>query len=99
MESGGSVYIVTNKYNRVLYTGVTSELINRIYKHRVHYYKKSFSSKYNCEKLVYFEGFHTIQEAISREKQIKSWSRQKKIDLINSFNPEWSDLFNGLLET
>lgn len=89
---------MTNKNHTVLYTGVTSNLLNRTHQHKTHFYKKSFSARYNCEKLIYFEGFHTIQEAISREKQIKSWSRKKKMDLINSLNPAWRDLIEDLLK-
>ena len=70
MEKGGTVYILTNRYNRVFYTGVTSDLFNRITEHKSHKYPKSFTAKYNVEKLVYFEGFHSIEEAIDREKQI-----------------------------
>jgi len=94
MERGGCgyIYILTNKYNKVLYTGVTSNLFKRIFEHQNKIYKSSFSSKYNLNKLVYFETFTNIEEAIAREKQIKGGSRQKKIDLINSFNPNWNDL-------
>lgn len=93
MEKGGAVYIITNKYNKVLYTGVTSDLHSRIVEHRQGKYQSSFSSKYNLYKLVYFEGFHSIEEAIAREKQIKSSSRKNKLALIESVNPNWDDLF------
>jgi putative endonuclease len=89
------VYIITNKNNTVLYTGVTSELINRIYKHKNRMIK-GFSRRYNLEKLLYFETFNDPESAIRREKQIKSGSRQKKIDLINKSNPNWDDLYNSL---
>lgn len=92
MERGGYIYILTNKNHTVLYTGVTSNLANRLYEHRTGFYKDSFTSRYNVTKLVYFEGFTSIEEAILREKQIKAGSRQKKLDLINGFNPEWKDL-------
>ena len=94
MGKGGVIYILTNRYNRVLYTGVTSDLYNRIIEHKSHKYPKSFTAKYNVEKLVYFEGFHSIEEAISREKQIKSGSRKMKVELIREMNPGWSDLFD-----
>lgn len=93
MGKGGAVYILTNKYNKVLYTGVTSNLYNRIIEHREHKYPKSFTAKYNLEKLAYFEGFHSIEEAINREKQIKAGSRKAKINLIEKLNPNWDDLF------
>ena len=88
----GFVYIMTNKYNTVLYTGVTSNLILRLNQHMTKKHPNSFSARYNAGKLVYYESFSTIGEAIKREKQIKSGSRKKKIDLINTFNPEWDDL-------
>ena len=90
---GGSVYILANKNNITLYTGVTSDLLSRVDEHRQKVYPKSFTSKYNISKLVYHEGFHSIEEAILREKQIKAGSRKKKIWLIESINPEWNDLF------
>lgn len=74
--------------NTVLYTGVTSELTTRVWQHKTNVYPGSFSSKYKTHKLVYYEYFEFIEEAIAREKQIKGGSRKKKIDLINNFNPE-----------
>jgi putative endonuclease len=88
----GFVYILTNKNNSVLYTGVRSDLKDRIKQHKLKKHPDSFSSKYNLNKLVYFEVIDTIGEAIKREKAIKGGSRKKKLDLINSTNPEWSDL-------
>ncbi|BBE18877.1 excinuclease ABC, C subunit-like [Aquipluma nitroreducens] len=92
MERGGYIYILTNKKHTVLYTGVTSNLMNRLYERRNGLYQKSFTSRYNVTKLVYYEGFIHIEEAIAREKQIKAGSRQKKLDLINGFNSNWEDL-------
>jgi len=92
----GYIYIVTNKNNRVLYTGVTSELKERIYRHKIKYYPNSFSSRYNCEKLVYFEEVGRMDEAIKREKQIKAGNRARKIKLIESVNPEWRDLYDEI---
>lgn len=92
MERGGYIYILTNKHNSVLYTGVTSNLANRIYEHQTGLYKNSFTSKYDVNKLVYYEEFRSIEEAIYREKQIKAGSRIKKLDLINQQNPDWKDL-------
>jgi len=92
MERGGYIYILTNKNHTVLYTGVTSNLSDRLYEHSTGKYKTSFTSKYNVKDLVYFEEFLSIEDAINREKQIKAGSRQKKEDLINQLNPEWIDL-------
>ncbi len=86
------VYIMTNKGNSVLYTGVTSNLFNRVAQHRDKMVA-GFTSSYNVTKLVYYEEHNTMEEAIAREKQIKGGSRQKKIDLIDSKNPEWKDLY------
>ncbi len=85
------VYILTNKNNNVLYTGVTNDLQRRIYEHK-NKIISGFTEKYNVNKLVYFEETSDIESAILREKQIKSGSRQKKVDLINSCNEEWADL-------
>ena len=81
------IYILTNKNNTVLYTGVTKDLRERVYQHKEKLVK-GFTQKYNVDKLVYHKRFSHIDEAIAREKQIKAGSRQKKIDLINSLNPE-----------
>ena len=96
MEKGGYIYIMTNKNNTVLYTGVTSNLKNRIWEHKQKIDRKSFTSRYNLNKLVYFEGFTEIEEAIFREKQLKSGSRKNKLDLIHSLNPGWNDLYENL---
>lgn len=92
------IYIHTNEHNSVLYTGVTNDLARRYKEHRDKLIK-GFTSKYNIDKLVYFEQFNMIEDAISREKQIKGYSRSKKRALIDSFNKEWSNLFrNGRIE-
>ncbi len=96
MTKGGYTYILTNKNNTVLYTGVTSDLIKRVWEHQTGKYPNSFTSRYNVTKLVYYEEFGTIEEAISREKQLKSGSRNKKVKLIEDFNPSWEDLYEGL---
>jgi len=83
---------MTNSNNSVLYTGVTSDLKVRVLQHKSKIYLNSFSARFNICKLVYYESLETIGEAIKREKQIKSGSRNKKIDLINWMNPEWDDL-------
>jgi putative endonuclease len=92
MIRGGAIYILTNNGNTTLYTGVTSNLVKRLYEHRNGIYEKSFTSKYALTKLVYYEVFMRIEDAIAREKQIKGGSRLKKENLILSINPNWYDL-------
>lgn len=94
MEKGGCVYIMANERSTTLYVGVTSDLYSRVVEHRTKHYPQSFTAKYNLTKLVYYESFHSIEEAILREKQIKGGSRKKKETLINSINPEWKDLYD-----
>ena len=86
------VYIMTNKRNNVLYTGITNNLKKRVYEHKEKL-TDGFTKKYNITKLVHYEIFEDVESAILREKQIKAGSRQKKIDLINSQNKEWADLY------
>lgn len=90
------IYILFNKKDGVLYTGVTSDLKKRIYEHKHHIYK-GFTDKYNVDKLGYFEEFNDIKQAIEREKQLKAGSRKKKIMLIESKNSEWKDLYNEII--
>lgn len=94
----GYIYIITNNNHTVLYTGVTSNLTKRIKEHQDKRYQGSFSARYNVNKLVYYEAFQLIGDAISREKQIKAGSRAKKIALINSINAEWNDLYEEIVE-
>ncbi len=89
------IYIVTNNNNTALYIGVTNDLVRRIYEHREKMVK-GFTSRYNLRKLVYFEMFDEIESAITREKQLKAGSRQRKIDLIEAVNPTWRDLYEEL---
>ena len=89
------VYLLTNKYNTVLYTGVTSDLKKRVWQHKEKLIE-GFTKKYHVDKLVYYEVFADIREAIAREKQIKGGSRQKKVDLIQGMNPVWRDLYDEL---
>lgn len=89
------IYMLTNKTNNVLYTGVTNNLERRLYEHQNNIIK-GFTSRYNLKKLVYFECFSDIEYAILREKQIKGWVRNKKNKLIEEFNPAWEDLSNQL---
>ena len=94
----GFIYILTNKNNTTLYVGVTSHIVQRINQHKDKIFPESCSAKYNLNKLVYYEAFQEIGDAIGREKQIKGGSRQKKLDLINSKNLEWKDLYDEIVE-
>lgn len=87
---------MTNEYGSVLYIGVTSDLFIRIPEHKNKIYSNSFTAKYNCIKLVYYETYPRIEDAITREKQLKKWKRAWKLELISKFNPEWKDLFDTL---
>ena len=89
------VNIMTNQYNTVLYTGVTNNLVRRVWE-RKEGFGSVFTSRYRVMKLVYFESFENINLAIVREKQIKGGSRQKKLDLVNSINPDWKDLYEEM---
>ena len=89
------VYIMTNIHNTVLYTGVTNNLARRVYEHK-NGLGSAFVKKYNVHKLIYYEVGDNIQSVLAREKQIKGGSRQKKINLIKSLNPEWKDLFEEI---
>jgi predicted GIY-YIG superfamily endonuclease len=90
-----AIYILCNKPNGTLYTGVTSNLIKRVWEHR-HDVTQCFTSKYNCKYLVYYELIDDMGTAIAREKQIKAGSRSNKIDLILSINPDWVDLYPSI---
>ena len=92
MSKRGFVYILTNQSNNVLYVGVTSDLATRLHQHRTGVFKNSFTSRYNVNKLVYYEEFLSMADAIFREKQLKAGSRKKKIELIERRNKEWDDL-------
>ena len=98
MQRGGCIYIITNKTHTTLYVGVTSDLYARLIEHREKKYPTSFSARYKLTKLVYYELFHSIEEAIAREKQLKGGSRKKKLDLIRTMNPQWKDLFEEVSE-
>jgi len=89
------VYILSNKYNNVLYIGVTNDLKRRVYEHKSKLID-GFTKKYNVNKLVYYEIFEDAYNAISREKQLKAGSRKDKIDLINKMNKEWKDLYEEI---
>ena len=91
------VYILTNSHRNVLYTGVTNDLVRRVYEHKHHLDKGSFTATYNVEILVYYEVTSDVTSAIEREKQIKGWSRKKKNKLVESKNPNWLDLYESII--
>jgi len=97
MNKKGYVYILFSKRNGTLYTGVTSDLVKRIWEHK-NKVVKGFTEKYHVEKLGYYEIFDDITSAIKREKQIKKYYRQQKLDLIEIFNPEWDDLYYKIIQ-
>jgi len=90
------VYIMASRRNGTLYVGVTNDLVRRVYEHK-HDLIKGFTSKYGVHQLVYFEQTADVLSAIKREKQIKSWNRKWKLELIEAMNPEWVDLYEGLV--
>ena len=90
------IYIITNRHNTTLYIGVTSHLVQRIYQHK-HKLIEGFSAKYNLEKLIYFELFEDMENAIIREKRLKRWKRDWKHRMINEMNPVWRDLYPDLI--
>lgn len=96
MIKAPSIYIMASKRNGTLYTGVSSDLIKRVYEHK-HGIFEGFSQKYSCCLLVYYELFETMEAAIVREKQIKAGSRTKKLALIEGFNPDWQDLYDTIV--
>jgi putative endonuclease len=98
MQHQYCVYILTNKNNNVLYVGVTSNLPKRIYEHKSKL-AGGFTKKYNVDKLVYFEQTEDVNSSLRREKQLKNWKREWKIDLINKANPEWKDRSDMLLDS
>ena len=91
------VYILSNSHKNVIYTGVTNDLVRRVYEHKYHLDKGSFTSRYNVENLVYFEETTDIESVIAREKQIKGWNRKRKEKLIEVKNPNWEDLYSAIL--
>ena len=88
------IYILSNKSNRVIYTGITNNIVRRVYEHKSKHDPNSFTARYNVNKLVYYEVFNNPYYAIKREKQIKSWNRKSKDEIISSFNPDWEDLYD-----
>lgn len=90
------VYILANATNVAIYTGMTNDLVRRVYEHKNHLDPGSFTARYSITKLVYFETLDTARAAIEREKQIKSWPRARKNKLVETKNPSWQDLYNIL---
>ena len=91
------VYILSNSLNTVIYTGVTNDLIRRVYEHKHHVDPNGFTAKYNVTKLVYYELTGDVRSAIEREKQLKGKSRKSKNEIIETMNPQWIDLYDALL--
>jgi putative endonuclease len=91
-----AVYIITNKRKGTLYTGVTSNLVKRVYEHKEGVVP-GFTKSYGCKRLVYYETHESMENAITREKQIKAGSRDKKISLIENMNPKWDDLYEQII--
>jgi len=91
------VYILTNKNNEVLYIGVTNNLLQRVYQHK-NKLINGFTARYNLNKLVYYEVYQYIRDAIQREKQMKKWNRKWKMELIQKVNPKWEDLYIEMLK-
>lgn len=90
------VYILTNKTDKVMYIGVTNDIVRRVYEHRNHMID-GFTAKYNVTKLVYVESAPDVRDAIQREKQLKGWTRAKKNALVETANPKWEDLWETIL--
>ena len=91
------VYILTNKKNGTLYIGITNDLLRRIYEHK-NKLTPGFTHHYSLHKLVYFETFDEVKEAILKEKQMKKWKREWKLNKINEFNPDWNDLYESIIK-
>ena len=91
------VYILANKLNTAIYTGVTRDLIRRVYEHKKHMDPNSYTAKFDITKLVYFESTSDVKAAIEREKQIKGWNRKRKNKLVESKNPSWAELYDSIL--
>ena len=91
------VYILSNRLNTVIYTGVTKDLVRRVYEHKHHLDPDAFTAKYDVAKLVYYESTSDVKAAIEREKQIKGWNRRRKNKLVESRNPTWVELYDTIL--
>ena len=91
------VYILSNHTNTAIYTGVTCDLVRRVYEHKHHMDTDSYTAKYSIHKLVYYESTSDVKAAIEREKQIKGWNRKRKNKLVESKNPSWAELYDSIL--
>lgn len=91
------VYILANATNTVIYTGITRDLVRRVYEHRHHADPESFTARYDVTRLVYYEHTTDVRAAIEREKQIKGWNRRRKNKLVETMNPQWQDLWKSIL--
>ena len=91
------VYMLSNCTNTVVYTGVTNDLVRRVYEHKHDAEPKSFTAKYQVHKLVYYEVTDYLRAALEREKQIKKWNRARKNQYISKMNPQWQDLYDTIL--
>ena len=91
------VYILSNNLNTLVYTGVTRDLVRRVYEHKLHMDPNSYTAKYSIHKLVYYESTSDVKAAIEREKQIKGWNRKRKNKLVESKNPSWAELYDSIL--
>ena len=91
------VYMMTNANRNLLYTGITNDLVRRVYEHKHHLDKGSYTNRYNIEYLVYYESTSDVKAAIEREKQIKGWNRKRKDKLVIGKNPNWDDLYESIL--
>ena len=91
------VNMLTNNHKNLLYVGITNDLVRRIYEHKHHLDKGSYTDRYNIENLIYYESTSDVKEAIEREKQIKGWNRKRKEKLIATKNPNWDDLYGSIL--
>ena len=91
------VYILANLTHTTIYIGVTNDLIRRVYEHKNHLDPSSFTAKYDVHRLVYYEFTSDVRSALEREKQLKGWNRARKNKLVESMNPKWEDLYEGLL--
>ena len=98
MKRGGYVYIMANPTNTATYIGVTSQLLVRVYQHKDKSNPESYTAKYNVNKVVYYAGFHHIEEAIAEEKRLKNLSRKNKFLLISAMNPDWKDLTDDVVD-
>lgn len=90
------IYILASKRNGTIYTGVTNSLLNRTFQHKIKEAKDSFTAKYNVNRLVYYEIYKDVRDALAREKQLKNWKREWKIELIEKENFTWRDLFEDM---